>query len=127
MEYAKNLETLNIIGNEITDFSPLKELSKLTILHADLQFVELGEVKGPVIDVENIVIGLDGKKVKPYAVEYFHATNKEVKVLDVNTLDKNPETFTIDLTDEDKGLYWLVFSFEIEGNTVILRRLINNN
>lgn len=126
LENAKNLETLNMIGNEITDFSPLKELSKLTTLYADPQFVEMGEVKGPVVNVDNIVIGLDGKKVKPNVAEYFHTINKEVKAIDVNALDENPETFKIDLTNEDNGLYWLGLSFKIEENTVMLRYLINN-
>ena len=126
LEYAKNLETLNVIGNEITDFSPLKELSKLTNWHADQQYVEMGEIKGPVVDVENIVIGKDGKKVRPYAVGYSHTLNNEAKEIDVNALDENPETFKIDLTNEDNGLYWLGLSFKIEENTVMLRYLINN-
>ncbi|AMO85729.1 NPCBM/NEW2 domain protein [Solibacillus isronensis B3W22] len=127
LEYAKNLETLSIPWNEITDFSPLKELSKLTSLLAGTQFVEMGEIKGPVVNLDNIVIGLDGKKVKPNAIGYSHTINNEAKELNVNALDENPETFMIDLTNEKKGLYWLGLSYKIEENTVMLRYLINNN
>lgn len=128
LEYAENLEKLVIKGNEITDFSPLNGLSKLTTLIVDTQFVEMGEIKGPVIEVENIVIGLDGKKVKPDLVAFSHTINRETKELDVNAMDDNPENFTVDLTNEEKGLYWLGVTYKIEGNTdtVILRYLINN-
>lgn len=64
--------------------------------------------------------------MKPNVAEYFHTINKEVKAIDVNALDENPETFKIDLTNEDDGLYWLGLSFKIEENTVMLRYLINN-
>ncbi|WP_277584904.1 NPCBM/NEW2 domain-containing protein [Psychrobacillus antarcticus] len=126
LEYAKNLESLSIKGNEITDFSPLKELSNLTKLIVDTQFVEMGAIKGSVVEVENIVIGLNGKKVKPYLVAYSHTINQEMKEVDVNGLDDHPEEFIVDLSNEEKGLYWLAFSYEIEGNTVILRYLVNN-
>ena len=124
LEYAKNLESLTIKANEITDFSPLKELSKLTTLIVDTQFVEMGELKGLVVD--NIVIGLDGKKVKPYLVAFSHTTSQETKEIDLSALDENPEDFTVDLTNEEKGLYWLGITYKVEEKTVILRYLINN-
>lgn len=40
LQYAKNLEKLDISGNEITDFSPLLGLKKLTSLLTDPPLVE---------------------------------------------------------------------------------------
>ncbi|QGM29526.1 DUF5011 domain-containing protein [Bacillus sp. N3536] len=126
IEYAQNLETLDISGNEITDFSPLNELKNLKTLIADLQFVDVGELKGPLVEVENLVTGFDGKKVRPDVAGLNKTiTNKEIQ-LDVNAWENNPERFTIDLSEEEKGLYWLGLSYKVGENTVILRYLINN-
>ncbi|WP_243113328.1 NPCBM/NEW2 domain-containing protein [Romboutsia sp. Marseille-P6047] len=42
LQYAKNLESLNIEYNEISDLSPLKDLKKLTDLRANPQIITLG-------------------------------------------------------------------------------------
>ncbi|AWE07805.1 hypothetical protein DCE79_10595 [Lysinibacillus sp. 2017] len=126
LQYAKNLETLTISANEITDFSTLKGLRKLMTLNANPQFVEMGEMKGSVIEIENIVRGIDGLKVKPVSVVFSNTIIQESKEVDVKGLDEHPELFTIDLTNEEKGLYWLGLSYKIEESTVMLRYLINN-
>ena len=126
LQYAKNLTTLNITGNSITDFSPLKTLSKLTTLNADLQIVEMGELEGSVVEVENKVIGLDGLKVKPQSIAISNTMNQNTKEIDSEALGESPDIFTIDLTNEEKGLYWLGLSYKVGENTVMLRYLINH-
>ncbi|WP_438348473.1 hypothetical protein ACP8HI_23175 [Paenibacillus sp. FA6] len=72
------------MGNEITDFSPLQGLTKLDNLLADLQVVEVGSLQGPIVEVENLVTGLDGNKVIPnLAGARNNKTMKEI-VFDVN-------------------------------------------
>ena len=126
LQYAKNLETLNITGNSITDFSPLKALSEFTTLNADPQFVEMGELKGSVVEVENKVIGLDGLKVKPNSVGFSNTLNQNTREVDMDAFGNHPDMLTIDLTKEEKGLYWLGISYKVGENNVILRYLINH-
>ncbi|OAB40643.1 hypothetical protein PMSD_01720 [Paenibacillus macquariensis subsp. defensor] len=126
LQHAKNLVTLDITGNEITDFSPLQGLTKLDNLLADPQMVELGILNGPIVEVENLVKGLDGNKVIPnLAGIRNNKTMKEI-AFDVNAWAENPDTFTIDLSNEDKGLYTFSMVYQVEGNPVYLIYMIDN-
>ncbi|WP_052343642.1 NPCBM/NEW2 domain-containing protein [Bacillus massiliigorillae] len=128
LEYAKNLVTLDISGNEVTDFSPLKELSKLETLLADPQIIEMPSVNGEnsIFTIENVVKGLDGKKVNPYLIGLRNTkTFKEIS-LDVEQLEPNAEQFTIDLSEEDKGYYMLVFAYKVKTNLVQIVTFIEN-
>ncbi|OAB47379.1 NPCBM/NEW2 domain-containing protein [Paenibacillus antarcticus] len=126
LQHAKNLVTLDITGNEITDFSPLQGLTKLDNLMADPQMVEVGYVQGPIAKVENLVKGLDGNKVIPNLVGV--RNNKTMKdiVIDVSAWAENPDTFTIDLSNEDKGLYTLGMTYQVQGNLVYLIYMIDH-
>ncbi|OMD74395.1 hypothetical protein BSK48_00800 [Paenibacillus odorifer] len=127
LQYAKNLETLDITGNEITDFSPLQGLTKLTSLLADPQMVEVGEFKGPVVEVANLVKGLDGSKVIPNSAGVRNTrTSKEI-VFDMKEWAANPDAFTIDLSNEEKGTYMLGLTYQVAGNLVQIISFIDNN
>ncbi|GAF08355.1 NPCBM/NEW2 domain-containing protein [Paenibacillus pini] len=126
LEYAKNLVTLDITGNEVTNFAPLQGLKKLENLLIDPQVVEVGTLKGPIAIVDNLVTGLDGNKVIPYiAAARNNKTLKEV-TLDVNAWAENPNQFTADLSNEAKGLYTLVLAYKVNGNLVQLIYMVNN-
>ncbi len=127
LQYAKNLETLDITGNEITDFSPLQGLTKLTSLLADPQVVEVGALKGPVVELTNLVKGLDGQKVLPYSAGVRNTKTFNEIMFDVNEWAANPDLFTIDLSNEDKGTYMLAMTYKVEGNLVQLIYIIDNN
>lgn len=127
LEYAVNLESLTISGNEVTDFSPLGGLTKLKNLVADPQYVEVTQLKGPVIEVDNLVTGIDGKKVIPYtAVIRNNKTFKET-ALDVSEWSQTPEKFTFDVTNEEKGYYTFVVAYKVEGSLVQLMYIIDNS
>ncbi|MFJ5621919.1 NPCBM/NEW2 domain-containing protein [Peribacillus loiseleuriae] len=128
LQYAKNLVLLDISGNTITDFSPLKDLSKLENVIAHPQIVEVDSLKGPVMAVGNLVKGLDGKYLNPYQIGLRHTkTNKEIYV-DVELLAANSDQFTIDLSEEDKGWYMLVFAYKLKEDTIIqLTYYVDNN
>lgn len=126
LQYAKNLETLDITGNEITDFSPLQGLTKLTSLLADPQMVEVGQLKGPVVEFINPVKGIDGSKVIPSSAGVRNTgTFKEI-MFDVNEWAANPDVFTIDLSNEEKGTYMLGLTYQVAGNLVQLISFIDN-
>ncbi|MEK4513460.1 NPCBM/NEW2 domain-containing protein [Paenibacillus sp. FSL K6-2524] len=127
LQYAKNLVTLDVTGNEITDFSPLNGLTKLENLLIEPQIVEVGgTLEGPIIEVENLVTGRDGNKVTPYLAGVRHNQTFNEIVLDMSEWDQNPDKFTIDLSNEDKGYYMMFISYQVEGSLVQLMYLIDN-
>ncbi|MFE6167477.1 NPCBM/NEW2 domain-containing protein [Viridibacillus arvi] len=127
LEQAKNLVTLNIEGNEITDFSPLKGLTKLEDLIADPQYVEVGEVKGSVIELDNLVSGIDGKKVKPHLVGVRNTKTFKETEIDVSEWEQNSDKLMIDISKEDKGIYMMTLAYKVEDNFVYLIYVIDNN
>nr|WP_306220449.1 NPCBM/NEW2 domain-containing protein [Cohnella sp. WQ 127256] len=126
LEYAKNLVSLDITGNEITDFSPLRGLTKLDNLMADPQVVEVRELKGPVVEVDNLVTGIDGNKVIPYLAVVRHNKTYKETLFDVSGWVVNPDKFTIDLTNEAKGYYTLLLAYRVEGNLIQLIYMADN-
>ncbi|WP_332649054.1 NPCBM/NEW2 domain-containing protein [Lysinibacillus sp. 54212] len=127
LQYAKHLVSLNISGNAITNFSPLKDLRKLETVTAHPQIVEVKSLTGPVTTVQNLVKSLDGHYVNPYQIGLRHTkTNKEIFV-DVQQLAPNAEQFTIDLSKEDKGMYLLVMAYKLNEDSIIqLTYYVNN-
>lgn len=127
LQYAKNLATLNISGNEIKDFSPLKDLQQLDNIIAHPQIIAMDSLKGPDLLVENVVKGLDGNFVNPYQIGLRNTkTNKEIFV-DVEQLTPNADQFTIDLSKEDKGSYMLVIAYKLNEDSIIqLFYYVNN-
>lgn len=128
LQYAKNLVSLDISGNAITDFSPLKDLTKLDTVIAHPQIVEVKSLTGPVTTVENLVKGLDGHYLNPYQIGLRHTkTNKEISVA-VEQLAPNADQFAIDLSVEDKGWYMLVLAYKLQEDTTIqLTYFLDNN
>lgn len=128
LQYAKNLVTLDISGNEVTDFSPLQGLEQLENLLADPQVIEMPAPtgQGAIFNVENLVKGLDGKHVNPTQIALRHnQTFKEV-VVNVDQLDANANQFSIDLTEKDKGVYMLAMVYEVAGNSIHIMSVIDN-
>lgn len=126
LEHAKNLVKLDIVGNKVTDFSPLKGLSKLENLVANPQIIVVGEVSGPVVEIENIVIDVNGSKVLPKNARLKQANTGKLIVVDVNEFAQNVDKFTLDLSNESKGYYVLTMNFDVNGHEVQLGYLVNN-
>lgn len=119
LQYAKNLTSLDISGNSITDFSPLKSLSQLDNITAHPQVVEVSSLTGPELTVENLVKGLDGNYLNPYQIALRNTkTMKEISV-DVDQLAPNADHFTIDLSQEEQGMYMLVIAYKLNADTLI--------
>ncbi|WP_454193302.1 NPCBM/NEW2 domain-containing protein [Paenibacillus sp. Marseille-Q7038] len=126
LEYAVNLETLTISGNEVTDFSPLGGLTKLNNFIADPQYVEVSQLKGPIVEVDNLVTGTDGNKVIPDTAAIRNNRTFKETVLDINEWAGTPDKFTFDLTNEEKGYYTLVMGYNVEGSLVQLIYIIDH-
>jgi hypothetical protein len=108
------------------DFSPLQGLTKLTSLLADPQVIEVAQLEGPVVEFANLVKGLDGSKVIPSSAGVRNTgTFKEI-MFDMDEWAANPEVFTIDLSNEEKGTYMLGVTYQVAGNLVQLISFIHN-
>lgn len=126
LEAAVHLQSLDIRGNAVTDFSILSGLPELTDLSADPQIVEVGELQGPVARIDNPVVGRDGNKVIPFAAAAVsNPLNKDL-TLDITEWAEHPDTFTIDLSQEEKGYYMLTLAYKVEGNLVQLIYMVSN-
>lgn len=108
LEYAENLEELNIEQNEVRDLSPLKNLKNLKVLNANLQIIEAGmaTVENNKVILKERVVSKSGKVLKP----------KEIMVgsekLDVeNSIDENGD-ISIDTSDMKAGLYGVYITYE---------------
>ncbi|WP_188006760.1 DUF5011 domain-containing protein [Sporosarcina sp. ANT_H38] len=126
LEHAKNLIKLDIDGNKVTDFSPLKGLRKLENVAANSQIIAVGEARGPVAEIENIVIDVNGSKVLPKEVRLKKTNTGEVIIVDVNDFAQNVDKFTIDLSNESQGYYALEINFNVNENEVKLLYMIIN-
>ncbi|MFJ7737184.1 NPCBM/NEW2 domain-containing protein [Lysinibacillus sp. NPDC097287] len=129
LQYAKNLVTLDIAGNEVTDFSPLQGLEKLENLIANPQVIEMSAVDGQdgIFTMPNIVKGLDGKHVNPKQIALRNTKTFKEIVVNVEQLAPNAEQFIVDLSAEDKGTYSVGIVYEVEGNLIQLISFIDNN
>lgn len=127
LEYAINLESLNISGNEVTDFSPIGSLVKLSNFTMDPQYMEVAQLNGPVVEVDNLVTGIDGKKVIPVTAVIRNNKTSQETVLDGSEWSKSPEKFTFDLSNEEKGYYTFVIAYKVEGSLVQLMYIIDNS
>jgi len=126
LQYAKNLVTLDIAGNEVADFSPLQGLTKLENLIADPQFIEMGSLQGPIVEVANVVKDSEGNYVIPITAGVRNNTTFNEMILDVNEWIASPDKFTFDLSNEDKGVYTFVMNYEVAGNLVMMIYMIDN-
>ena len=87
LEYAKNLEVLDISYNTTKDLSPLKNLKKLTNLNANPQVITEGMLyaKDNKITLDYKVLNRNGEKLKPK--EIIIRSNRSNEAIDLS-LDK---------------------------------------
>ena len=131
LQYAINLESLDISYNEIRDLSPLKNLKKLT----DLKANPLGGlISGRVYAEDNKakvsldVINRNGEKLLPTSVVVKHNKTHEYTTLDINDcMDKNG-VVTIDTTGFDSYIYtiYLVYEDKVDNYTSQFMFMLDN-
>lgn len=119
LQYARNLVSLDVSGNEITDFSPLKNLEKLKTIMAHPQLVAVTSLKGPHLTVENLVKGLDGQYLNPYQIGLRNTKTNEIVNVDVDQFKPNSDQFTLDFSQVEKGTYMLVVAYKLKEDTII--------
>ncbi|MGG7142120.1 NPCBM/NEW2 domain-containing protein [Clostridium nigeriense] len=113
LEYAKNLEELNIEQNEVRDLSPLKNLEKLKTLNAKLQIIEAGmaEIENNRVILEERIVSRDGEVLNPKEI----SINSEKVDLE-NNIDENGN-ISIDTSNYNSGYYGVYITYEnLEDN-----------
>lgn len=106
LEYAKNLETLDITYNQITDLSALSQLAKLNNVKVEYQFIEGGMLipQDGVIKFKFDVINRKGEALSPILGI---RNNKTLEDTQVETIIDEDGFITIDTTSLESSVYSL--------------------
>ena len=114
LQYAKNLQTLNIQYNEINDLSPLKKLKKLTNLNANNQILVKGmaSIKNDKITVDYSVINRDGEKLSPKTITATNNKTKESTTFDVKECVDEKGVISVNTAELESGVYSLYLVYE---------------
>ena len=129
LQYAKNLESLNIEYNEIKNLSPLKDLKKLTNLNANNQIISAGMLnkKDNKIIIDYDIINRKGEKLLPTKI--IVRNNKTSQETDLNVdecLDENG-IVSFNTTNFDKGIYSVYLVYEDTNDNYLAQALFMFN
>ena len=114
LQYAKNLESLNIEYNQVNDLSPLKDLKKLTDLRAMYQNIAVGSIakKDNKITINYDVLNRKGEKLSPTSVTLRNNKTHEDTALNLyDCIDENG-VISFDTTNLDESVYSVYLGYE---------------
>ena len=125
LEYAKNLESLDISYNEVKDLSPLKNLKKLTSLNANFQIIIEGMLyaKDNRITLDYEVRNSNGEKLAPKQIVI--KSNRSTEVLDLSLeelIDENG-VISFDISNFDKYLHSIYLVYEDVNDSFVVQSL----
>ncbi|MDB2109906.1 hypothetical protein PMW03_07070 [Clostridium paraputrificum] len=125
LQYAKNLEELDISYNEIKDLSPFKNLKKLTNLNRNTQIITEGMLyaKDNTITLYYRVLNRNGERLKPR--EIIIRSNKTFEVVDLTLeelVDENGVIF-FDVSNLDKAVYSMYIIYEDKADNFLSQSL----
>ena len=125
LQYAKNLEELDISYNEIKDLSPFKNLKKLTNLNGNTQIITEGMLyaKDNTITLYYRVLNRNGERLKPR--EIIIRSNKTFAVVDLTLeelVDENGVIF-FDVSNLDKAVYSMYILYEDKADNFLSQSL----
>ncbi|WP_196000706.1 NPCBM/NEW2 domain-containing protein [Clostridium sp. 1001271B_151109_B4] len=108
IEYAKNLEELNIEQNEVRDLSPLRDLKNLKVLNARLQIIEAGmaTVENNKVILKERIVSRSGEILLPKEI-MLRSEKLELE----NSIDENGN-ISIDTSQLEAGLYGVYITYE---------------
>lgn len=110
LEHAQNLETLDITYNQITDLSPLSQLTTLNNVKVEYQFIEGGMLtpQDGVLKFKLDVINRKGESISPILSI---RNNKTLEDTQVETIIDEEGFITIDTTSLKSSIYSLYIEF----------------
>lgn len=125
LEYAKNLESLDVSYNEIKDLSPLKNLEKLTNLNAEYQIITEGMLyaKDNRITLDYKVLNRNGEKLKPKEIIIKSNRSTEAINLTLGELIDENGVISFDISNFDKYLHSIYLVYEDEKDNFLSQSL----
>lgn len=114
LQYAKNLESLNIEYNEINDLSPLKDLKKLTDLKANPQIISAGTVykKDNNLTIDYDVLNRKGEKLLPTKIIVRNNKTLNDTTLNIEECLDEKGMISFDATNFDENVYSVYLGYE---------------
>lgn len=125
LEYAKNLESLDVSNNEIKDLSPLKNLKKLTNLNANPQIITEGMLyaKDNKITLDYKVLNRNGEKLKPKEIIIKSNRSDEAIDLSLDELVDENGVVSFDISDFDKYFHSMYVIYEDKEDNFLTQSL----
>ena len=118
LQYAKNLESLEFPHAEVTDLSPLKDLTKLTKIVADWQIIEGGMLERTEnkVSIDHKVINRQGERVIPSSIMVRHNQTFTEMPIDLATSMNENGVISFDSTSYETGSYSVFIAYENEAD-----------
>ena len=125
LEYAKNLESLDVSYNEIKDLSPLKNLEKLTNLNAEFQIITEGMLyaKENRITLDYKVLNRNGERLAPKEIIIRNNRSIEAISLTLDELVDENGIVSFDISNFDKYLHSIYLVYEDEKDNFLTQSL----
>ena len=125
LEYAKNLEVLDISYNTTKDLSPLKNLKKLTNLNANPQIITEGMLyaKDNKITLDYKVLNRNGEKLKPKEIIIRSNRSNEAIDLSLDKLVDENGVISFDISDFDKYFHSMYVIYEDKEDNFLTQSL----
>ena len=116
LQYAKNLESLEFPHAEVTDLSPLKDLTKLTKIIADWQIIEGGMLERTEnkVSIDHKIINRQGECVIPSSIMVRHNQTFTEMPIDLATSMNENGVISFDTTSYETGSYSVFIVYENE-------------
>ena len=116
LQYAKNLESLEFPHAEVTDLSPLKDLTKITKIVADWQIIEGGMLERTEnkVAIDHKVINRQGERVIPSSIMVRHNQTFTEMPIDLATSMNENGVISFDTTSYETGSYSVFIVYENE-------------
>ena len=114
LQYAVNLESLNIQNNEIKDLSPLKDLKKLTDLKADSQLIYEDWVwaKDKKVSLDYNIINRNGEKLLPTSIVIKDNRTWKMTTLDVAECIDQDGKISFSTADLYQGIHTVYLKYD---------------
>ena len=125
LEYAKNLEVLDISYNTTKDLSPLKNLKKLTNLNANPQVITEGMLyaKDNKITLDYKVLNRNGEKLAPKEIIIKSNRSNEPINLSLDELVDENGVISFDISDFDKYFHSMYVIYEDKEDNFLTQSL----
>lgn len=125
LQYAKNLEELDVSYNQIKDLSPLKNLKKLITLNANPQIITEGMIysNDNKITLDYTVLNRNGNKIKLKEISITNNKTFESINLNLEEIVDEHGNISFDISTFDKAIYSMCLVYEDKEDNFLSQSL----